>query len=87
VPELIHDEKELEKLKNFNRDLMWFKANYDEIKSHYKGQYVAIKDEEIIDSDTDVMKLFERLRKEKKYDYVSSLVVEYINEHKAEYIL
>lgn len=84
MPELIYDEKELEKLKNFNRDLMWFKANYSEIKSHYKGQYIAIKDEEIIDSDKDVMILFERLRK--KYD-TSSLVVEYINEHKAEYVL
>lgn len=62
----------------------WFKANYEQIKSQYKGQHVAIKDQEIIDSDKDVMVLFQRLKG--KYD-TSSLVVEYINEHKAEYVL
>jgi uncharacterized protein DUF5678 len=84
VPELIYDEEELQKVKNFERDLKWFKENYKEIKSSYKGQYVAVKDKQIINSDKDVLKLFDRLRG--KYD-TSSLVGEYVNEHKAEYIL
>ena len=84
LPELIYDEREIEKIKRFKRDLEWFKANYEQIKSQYKGQYVAIKDQEIIDSDKDVMVLFQRLKG--KHD-TSSLVVEYINEHKAEHVL
>jgi uncharacterized protein DUF5678 len=85
MPELIYDRKELKKIKNFERDLRWFKLNYDEIKSGYKGQHVAIEDEKIIDSDRDPIILFKRL--EKKYEDLSSLVVEYISEHKAEYVL
>lgn len=85
MPELIYDEKEIRKVKSFKRDLEWFKANYEQIKSQYKGQHVAIKDQAIIDSDKDVMVLFRRLRR--KYDDTSSLVIEHISERKAEYIL
>jgi len=79
-------------LDNFKRDLAWFKANYDDIKLRFKGRFIAIKDKEIVDSDRDVMELFKRLNrrlgnKNDKYYDISTMVIEYIDEFKAQYIL
>jgi len=85
MSELIYNEKDLTKLKNFRRDIEWFKANYESIKSEYKGQYVAIVDEEIIDNDDDVKSLLDRL--EAKGIDLTTIVVEYINPYKVAYVL
>ncbi|MCL4412433.1 MAG: DUF5678 domain-containing protein [Candidatus Thermoplasmatota archaeon] len=77
--------KEIKKLRKFNNDLDWFMANYEKLKEEYKSQYVAVKDQKIIDHDEKVEELFKRLKG--KYGNISSLVVEYVSGEKVEYIL
>lgn len=85
MPELIYDKEELDKLETYKRNLRWFKANYSEIKASHNGQYVAIKDEKLVDSDEDPEALFKRLKE--VYADLSRLVVEYVSQHKAIYVL
>lgn len=77
--------KEIKKLRKFNNDLDWFMANYEKLKEEYKSQYVAVKDQKIIDHDEKVEELFKRLKG--KYGNISSLVVEYVSGERVEYIL
>ena len=84
MPELLHD-KELNKLKQFKKDLDWFQNNYNDLKNDYKNEYVAIKDESLIDHDVSLNHLLNRLKN--KYDDTNSIVVEFINENKEIYIL
>jgi hypothetical protein len=78
-------EKELEKLKKFNKDLNWFQDNYAKLKEKHKGNYLAIKDEKVIDHDNNVDRLLERLKE--KYEDTTSIVVEHINEHRYIYAM
>jgi hypothetical protein len=84
MPELLHD-KELDRLKRFKKDLDWFQNNYNDLKNDYKNEYVAIKDENLIDHDVNLNHLLNRLKT--KYDDMNSIVVEFINENKEIYIL
>lgn len=43
-------------------DTNWLKENYDDVQSQYMNHYVAIYHKEIIDSDTDLNTLKERLK-------------------------
>jgi hypothetical protein len=85
MSKLVYPE-EVEKLQKFKRDLSWFRANYEEIEKQYKGQHVAIEDEEIIDSDSDYHKLLQRLRYKHHKD-PSSFPIEYVNDRKFGYVL
>ena len=77
--------EEIRKLRKFDEDLEWFQRNYEKLKKEYKGEYVAVKNRKIIDHDKDARMLLGRLKQ--KYNNISSLVVEYISEHKVEYVL
>lgn len=84
MPELVL-RKELENLKQFNKDLKWFQDNYDILKPRYKGKYVAIRNGIVIDNDQNAHILLTRLKRD--FGDVTSLVVEYINEQETAYIL
>ena len=84
MPELIY-KKEIEMLQKFKRDTHWFRENYEEIKKQYKGQHVAIENEEIIDSDPDYHELLRRLRKDNKDP--SLIPIEYVNDRAVGYVL
>jgi len=84
MPKLIYN-KELEKLKQFKKDVEWFQNNYTKLKKSYKNQYAAIKDETLLDHDKDLNLLINRLKT--KYEDTNSIVVEYINGKKEVYVL
>lgn len=77
--------QELRKLRRFDEDVEWFQKNYAQLKRRYRGEYVAVKNQEIVDHDKDAKTLLKRLRK--KFGDLGSLVVEYISERKVEYAL
>lgn len=76
---------EIEKLRHFNKDLAWFQDNYNKLKVKFKGEYVAVKDCKVIDHDKNPHVLLVRL-KERSLD-TSSIVIEYVNEFRAAYVL
>ncbi len=62
----------LQKLKdNFD----WFYSNYNLLKRDYENQYIAVKDREFLDNDTDLHTLIERLELK---DYDNSIAIEYV---------
>lgn len=77
--------QELKKLRRFDEDIAWFQKNYAQLKRKYRGEYVAVKNHEIVDHDKDAKTLLKRLKK--KFGDLGSLVVEYISERKVEYVL
>lgn len=85
MPQLLY-RNELDKLKRFRKDLDWFQANYASIKKFHKGEYVAIKEQQIIGHDSSAEALLRRL-KQQYGNVLSSIVVEYVNERKTQYVL
>ena len=77
--------EEIKKLKKFDSDLAWFQAHYAQIKKTHKGEFVAIKNQRIIDSDKDSEELIKRLKR--KYGDISALAVEFVSDKNFEYIL
>jgi len=84
MPEIVL-ENELEKLRKFNQNLEWFQDNYETLKQQFKGEFVAIKDEKVIDNDKDYIKLINKLKS--KYDDIKTIVVEQVNENKYIYAM
>lgn len=76
MPEVMYS-KELEELKEFNRDLEWFQANYEQLKRSYKGQYVAVQNRKVLGHDKNARILLRRLQL-KGHD-PRKLVIEFIN--------
>jgi hypothetical protein len=74
-------EADSDNLRKFKKESELFHINYTRLKSKYKGQFVAIKHNKVIDHDKDLDSLTKRLGK-----LVTSLLVEYIPEKKAIYI-
>jgi hypothetical protein len=77
--------QEIKKLEKFDADLDWFQENYEQIKKEHKGEYVAIKDQKIIDRDKDSYTLIKRLKT--KYGDIGSLAIEFVSDKKFEYVL
>ncbi len=55
------------------RERQWYEANHDEIVKQYLGNYVAIHNDRIIDSDSDGPTLSKRLRQ--KYGRVAIAII------------
>ncbi len=52
----------------YNLNLNWLKINYEELLLNYKNKYVAVKDENVIDSDFVFLNLLKRI----EFNYKSS---------------
>lgn len=53
---------DLELLKRFKKNAEWFDHNYQTLQ-RYDGQFIAVYEEKIIDSDNDYRKLVNRITK------------------------
>lgn len=68
-------QSDLDKLERLADNFKWFILEYDVIKKEFKRQYVAIREKQIVDSDTNLERLIKRLNI-KNYD--KSIAIEYI---------
>ncbi len=76
----------IKKLKMFERNSKWLHRHYNELIKKYPYQYVAIKNQRVIDHDKDIKKLVERINK--KYKDASLVIpIKYISPEKVELIL
>jgi hypothetical protein len=67
---------EMDKLYELKNDNKWIYSNYKNIQRYYKNQFIAIKDSEYIDSDSNLEQLLERLKSVNVNDLVA---IEYIH--------
>jgi hypothetical protein len=66
------DTVKIEKIKD---GLEWFYSNYESFKKYYPGKHVAIKNKIVIDCDTNLDRLLERLQIK---DYNASIAIEFV---------
>jgi len=72
------NEDEIAKFKRHTEDTKWLMKNYDNIRTQYGGEYVAVLNQQIIDHDGDLVKL------KKKHP---SVVIQYVYKEKPHLIL
>lgn len=61
----------VEKIEKIKDGLEWFYLNHEYLKRYYLGQYVAIKDQKIVDYDKSLNLLIERLQIIDYSDYIA----------------
>ena len=67
----------LEKINNFEKDSKWFYNSFDSLqKKKFSGQFVAIKNKEVIASGKDINLVIKQV--ENKGENPSYIVIEYI---------
>lgn len=74
-------EEEVKRLREKESNLKWMSKNYDLLLSKHEGQYVAVKDDEIIAHNKDHKKLVSGLRKEYGLNFCT-VAVKYIAKKK-----
>lgn len=50
-------QEDIDKLEKFNKNFQWFRNYYNDLRTKYKGEYVAINDYKVIDHDVDYERL------------------------------
>lgn len=69
---------QLERLELYSRNANWFLKNLDRLRSLYPNRYVAVYNQEVIDSDPDEERLEARLR-ERGANLLAVSVIEYVS--------
>jgi hypothetical protein len=70
-------------LSDFQRNNRWISENYDNLKTQYINQWVAVLNNAVVDNDPDLKKLVKRLKAEHSKVY-SQIAVEYITSEELE---
>jgi Family of unknown function (DUF5678) len=60
-----------------NANLKWFIDNHEMLLDKYQEKFVAIDDGQIIDSNTDIKELMDKLKQSNRY--YDSTLIQYIN--------
>jgi hypothetical protein len=63
----------IELLKKSKEDFVWFQQNYGQLQEEHSGEYVAVRDKQVIDSDSDYFGLLGKL-KDKSIDTAKVLI-------------
>lgn len=64
----------------------WIVSHYEELKSEYNEQWVAVHEAEVLDSDSRHMRLWNRLKKAYK-PQLDEIAIEYVTDKPMEMIL
>ena len=65
--------KEVQELQDLRKDSEFLRKKYDRLKTDFENQYVAIKNQRVIDHNSDIEKLIKSI-KDKKLDPASTLI-------------
>lgn len=52
----------LQMLESGRKDLIWFESNLDSLKAKYNNKFIAFHDSKVIDADTNIDNLINRLK-------------------------
>jgi len=70
--------EELKLLTRFQKDSEWFNSNFDELQCNYENRFIAIKDENVLDSAPDFQKLLRLLSR--KRENLAFILIKFIHE-------
>ena len=76
-------ESETNFLSDFQRNNRWISENYDNLKTQYNNQWVAVLNNAVADHDSDLKKLIKRLKTQHLKAY-GQIAVEYITSEELE---
>ncbi|MDN5868127.1 MAG: DUF5678 domain-containing protein, partial [Candidatus Nitrosocosmicus sp.] len=65
-------------IKRSNKNFQWFVTHFNKIKNDYRGRFIAIDNNDVIDSDIEQATLLNRLSE--KYDDIRHIFIHYISE-------
>jgi len=74
------DESEVTRFKQHADDTKWLMRNYDLIRAQYGAEYVAVRNQRIIDHDKDLIRLKKKVKD-------TSVVIQYVYKEKPHLIL
>ena len=74
------DDKETARCKQYTEDTRWLMRKYDDIRTQYGGEYVAVLHQHIVDHDRDPVRLKKKLKDR-------SAVIGYVYKEKPLFIL
>jgi Family of unknown function (DUF5678) len=77
--------EEYDELKKFKKNVQWFNNNYDTLKQGYKGEFVVVDNGRVIDHDTDVYTLSNRIKA--KYGGKKSMHVDLVRNKECFYMI
>jgi hypothetical protein len=84
LPELVYDEA-TRKLRQIHKDREWFNDNYAQLKDKYNEEYIAVKNEDVIDSDKNLVNLLKRITQKYEKNH-RSVIIECMSDHKNMYV-
>jgi len=67
---------DLDKLEKLAQNFRWIYSHYEYLKQKYDKQYIAIKDEKVLDNDSKMEKLVNRLNIQ---NYDKSIAIDFIS--------
>ncbi len=79
-------ESTVDVLENLEDNTQWISENYDVLKQKFNNEWVAVLDKAVIDHDSDLKRLVNRLRKHHSAVY-NEIAVEYITKEELDLIL
>ena len=73
-------------LSDFQRNNRWISENYDNLKTQYNNQWVAVLNNAVADHDPDLKKLVKKLKAQYSKVY-NQIAVEYVTSEELDFIL
>jgi hypothetical protein len=67
------------RFKTYQRNIMWFRANYERLRNSHPDEFVAINKGSVTASDRTLARLLERLRKQYANDEITTFAIEYVS--------
>jgi len=81
----LEDRIDKKEYKAFTRNFSFFHLQYEQFRSKYPNEYVAIYDSQVIDHDKNAETLMKRLKE--KWEDLGAFVIEYVSPSPVELIL
>ena len=75
------------RFKTYQRNIMWFRANYEHLRNSHPNEFVAIDKSKVIASNKTLARLLEYLRKEYANDEITTFAIEYVSGAETELIV
>ncbi len=76
----------MQQLEGFEKDMDWLNSRYEELKSKYPDEFVAVLRENIVDHDRDLSKLMGRLETRFPEDF-PRIAIKFVSTKRVELIL
>ncbi|RLI30207.1 hypothetical protein DRO48_03680 [Candidatus Bathyarchaeota archaeon] len=74
---IMEEGKLAKQMKEDEENVKWLIQHYEQLKREYPNKYVAIRKKKVVDADTDITKLMQRL--ERRFGGTENVLIHFIN--------